>query len=147
MAQGVIEQIRVYYNEIGKYHFAKWYFLYIIESIEKAFTIIVNERVFIMTTIVNLFCSAGMSTSLFAQKMQKEAEARGLDFEIKAYGLAEVDTEGPKADVILIGPQARYMVSEVAGKFPDTPVKDIPMQMYGLMQGDKGLDLALELLN
>ena len=106
----------------------------------------VNELVIIMTTIVKLFCSAGMSTSLFAQKMQKEAEARGLDFDVKAYGLAEVDTEGPKADVIMIGPQARYMLNEVAGKFPDKPVKDIPMQMYGLMQGDKGLDMAIELL-
>lgn len=106
----------------------------------------VNELVIIMTTIVKLFCSAGMSTSLFAQKMQKEAEARGLDFDVKAYGLAEVDTEGPKADVIMIGPQARYMLNEVAGKFPNTPVKDIPMQMYGFMQGDKGLDMAIELL-
>jgi PTS system cellobiose-specific IIB component len=37
------------------------------------------------------------------------------------------------------------MVDEVTKKFPETPVKDIPMQMYGLMQGDKGLDLAIEL--
>ena len=81
----------------------------------------------------------------FAQKMQQEAEKRGLDFDVKAYGLAEVDSEGPKADVIMIGPQARYMVDEVTKKFPETPVKDIPMQMYGLMQGDKGLDLAIEL--
>ncbi|GFH43388.1 PTS sugar transporter subunit IIB [Lactococcus hodotermopsidis] len=95
---------------------------------------------------VRIFCSAGMSTSLFAQKIQQEADARGLDFDVEAYGLAEIDTEGPKADVILIGPQARYMVAEVTKKFPDTPVKDVPMQMFGLMQGDKGLDLALELI-
>ena len=37
-----------------------------------------------MTTTVKLFCSAGMSTSLFAQKMQQEAEKRGLDFDVKA---------------------------------------------------------------
>jgi PTS system cellobiose-specific IIB component len=98
-----------------------------------------------MTTTVRIFCSAGMSTSLFAQKMQQEAEKRGLDFDVEAYGLAEVDAEGPKADVILIGPQARYMVNEVSKKFPNTPVKDVPMQVFGLMQGDKGLDLAIEL--
>jgi PTS system cellobiose-specific IIB component len=86
-----------------------------------------------------------MSTSLFAQKMQQEAEKRGLDYDVKAYGLAEIDSEGQNADVIMIGPQARYMVSEVTAKFPDKPVKDIPMQMYGLMQGDKGLDLAIEM--
>ena len=97
-----------------------------------------------MTTTVKLFCSAGMSTSLFAQKMQQEAEKRGLDFDVKGYGLAEVDSEGPKADVIMIGPQARYMVDEVTKKFPETPVKDIPMQMYGLRQGAMGLDLANE---
>lgn len=99
-----------------------------------------------MSTVVNLFCSAGMSTSMFAKKMQEEANSRGLDYVVTAYGLAEVDEKGSEAAVIMIGPQARYIVTEVKNKFPDTPVKDIPMQMYGLMQGDKGLDLAIELL-
>ncbi|WEV44853.1 PTS sugar transporter subunit IIB [Streptococcaceae bacterium ESL0687] len=99
-----------------------------------------------MSTVVNLFCSAGMSTSMFAKKMQDEANARGLDYKVTAYGLAEVDDKGQEADVIMVGPQARYIVDEVAKKFPETPVKDIPMQMYGLMQGDKGLDFAIELL-
>lgn len=139
----------MYYNKYITYHFAKWYFCYIINLSNKRKRLQQKQckrRWYSqMTTTVKLFCSAGMSTSLFAQKMQQEAEKRGLDFDVKAYGLAEVDSEGPKADVIMIGPQARYMVDEVTKKFPETPVKDIPMQMYGLMQGDKGLDLAIEL--
>lgn len=98
-----------------------------------------------MSKVITLFCSAGMSTSMFAKKMQEAADERGLNYEIEAYGLAEVDEKGPDADIILIGPQARYIVSEVAEKFPNTPVKDIPMQMYGLMQGEKGLDFAMKL--
>ena len=36
-----------------------------------------------MKTIL-LACNAGMSTSLLVQKMQKEAQAQGLDVQIKA---------------------------------------------------------------
>jgi PTS system cellobiose-specific IIB component len=96
-------------------------------------------------TIVKLFCSAGMSTSLFAMKMQQEADARGLDYKFSAYGLAELDQEAPTADIILIGPQERYVVDDVKKEFPDKPVSVIPMRMYGMMNGVEGMDFVLQL--
>ncbi len=38
---------------------------------------------------IMLCCSAGMSTSLLVKKMVDEAHKRGLEAEIKAYGVAE----------------------------------------------------------
>ncbi|MDR0922109.1 MAG: PTS sugar transporter subunit IIB [Lactobacillales bacterium] len=107
----------------------------------------VNEDAPTGHVIVRLFCSAGMSTSLFAQKMQNEAEAQGLDFDVKAYGLSDIDNIGKEADVIMIGPQARYVVSDVKTKYPEKPVEDIPMQPYGMMDGKAGLAQAIKLYN
>ena len=41
---------------------------------------------------IMLVCSAGMSTSLLVTKMEKAAEARGLDAEIFAVSASEADT-------------------------------------------------------
>ena len=55
-----------------------------------------------------LFCAGGMSTSLLVTKMREAATLAGKDYSIDAYGLTEVDTYGPDADCILLGPQVRY---------------------------------------
>ena len=43
---------------------------------------------------IMLCCSAGMSTSLLVKKMVEEAEKRGLDVDIKAFGVAEFEQIG-----------------------------------------------------
>ena len=40
---------------------------------------------------IMLVCSAGMSTSLLVTKMQKAAEAQGVDAEIFATGASDAD--------------------------------------------------------
>ncbi len=40
-----------------------------------------------------LCCAAGMSTSLLVSKMQKAAEAQGLDAEIFATGASDADNQ------------------------------------------------------
>ena len=99
-----------------------------------------------MAKKITLFCAAGMSTSLLVNKMKEAAAAAGKDYEIAAYSLGELDIHGPEADVILLGPQVRYAKSKVQAKCPDTPLADIPMQMYGLMDGKNTLKLAMDLL-
>jgi PTS system cellobiose-specific IIB component len=99
-----------------------------------------------MATHIRLFCSAGMSTSLMVSKMQKAAEEKGLDVDVVAYGVAEVDDKGKEADIILLGPQIRYMKAEVEGKFPDKPVETIEMRDYGMMNGEAVLTRAMDLI-
>ncbi|WP_057002211.1 PTS sugar transporter subunit IIB, partial [Carnobacterium divergens] len=63
---------------------------------------------------IMLVCSAGMSTSLLVTKMEKAAEARGLDAEIFAVSASEADTnlESKNIDVMLLGPQVRFMKAQ-----------------------------------
>jgi PTS system cellobiose-specific IIB component len=89
---------------------------------------------------VRIFCSAGASTSLWAQNVQKAMDAASFDGDIQAYSISVVDDEAKDADIVLIGPQTRYMENEVKAKFPDKTVAVVPMQTFGLMNGEKGLE-------
>lgn len=103
-----------------------------------------------MKTIM-LVCSAGMSTSLLVTKMQKAAEARNMDADIFAVSASEVDeTLGKKkVDVLLLGPQVRYMKAQFEKKLQgkNIPVDSINMQYYGTMNGEKVLEEAIKLID
>lgn len=92
-----------------------------------------------------LCCSAGMSTSLLVTKMQKSAKERGIEAQIWAIPVDEAKLEVEKADVILLGPQIKFLQSEIEEIAPDKPIGVIPMRSYGLMDGESILDLALNM--
>ncbi|GKS81471.1 PTS sugar transporter subunit IIB [Ligilactobacillus pabuli] len=99
---------------------------------------------------IMLCCAAGMSTSLLVTKMQKAAEAEGKDAEIFAVPAAEADSklEQQEINVVLLGPQVRYMEADFKKKLADKniPVAVIDMQAYGMMQGDKVIKQAYDLM-
>lgn len=97
-----------------------------------------------MKTII-LLCSAGMSTSLLVSKMEKEAQERGLELHIEAFGTSMVDEAAQVADVILLGPQVRFQLNDVK-KRVSIPVDVINMRDYGTMNGKAVLEQALLLL-
>ncbi|CAM3232728.1 PTS sugar transporter subunit IIB [Lactiplantibacillus plajomi] len=89
---------------------------------------------------IMLVCSAGMSTSLLVSKMQKAAEADGVDVEIFATAASDADGKilEKDPDILMLGPQVRYMLSDFQ-KRVDIPVEVINMQDYGMMNGEKVL--------
>ena len=60
-----------------------------------------------------LCCSAGMSTSLMVNKMQKAAADKGIEVEIWAEPMDKASSEVPKADVVLLGPQIKFALPEI----------------------------------
>ncbi len=97
---------------------------------------------------IMLCCSAGMSTSMLVRKMLVVAEERGLEVEIDAYGVSEFDTQFPRYQVVLLGPQVKYMLGMLQEKAAaqGIPVQPIEMMDYGMQRGDKVLDFALSLI-
>ena len=97
---------------------------------------------------IMLCCSAGMSTSLLVGKMVEAAKARELPVQIDAYGVSEFDTQFPNYQVVLLGPQVRYMLNTLSEKAATQgiPVQAIDMLDYGMQRGDKVLDYALSLI-
>lgn len=101
---------------------------------------------------IMLVCSAGMSTSLLVTKMQKAAEAKGIEADIFALSASEADpkledTSNP-IDVLLLGPQVRFMKNQFETKAAPLgiPVDVIEMKDYGMMNGENVLATALKLI-
>ena len=94
---------------------------------------------------ITLFCCAGMSTSMLVTKMQQIAQKEGKEYDIAAYSLDELN-KGEGSDVILIGPQVRYALKRVQAAYPNTPVSDIDMRTYGLMDGAGVIKIAEKLM-
>lgn len=97
---------------------------------------------------IMLCCSAGMSTSLLVRKMAEVAAERGLEVEINAFGIAEFDEQFPRYQVVLLGPQVKYMLKTLSEKAATQgiPVQPVEMMDYGMQRGDKVLDYALSLI-
>ena len=95
-----------------------------------------------------LCCSAGMSTSLLVTKMEKEAEKKGIESKIWAVSVSEVREHIGEADVILLGPQVRYMLNEMKklGESELVPVDVINQMDYGLCNGEAVLKQGVNLI-
>lgn len=98
---------------------------------------------------IMLVCNAGMSTSMLMTKMTQAAQAKGIDTDIWAVPVAEVETEveSKTIDVLLVGPQVKFMLDEFKTSYePAIKVDAINMMDYGTMNGEKVLDFALGLI-
>lgn len=95
-----------------------------------------------------LVCSAGMSTSMLVNKMKSSAEERNITAKIKAVSESELRNNLVNTDVILIGPQVRYLEKKINEHAEPAGIKVdiIDQRAYGLIQGDKVLEQAITLL-
>jgi PTS system cellobiose-specific IIB component len=99
---------------------------------------------------IMLVCSAGMSTSLLVTKMQKAADAAGIEADIFAVSASEADNslETKPVNVLLLGPQVRFMKGDFEKRLEPKgiPLDVINMTDYGMMNGEKVLQQALTLM-
>lgn len=100
-----------------------------------------------------LACAAGMSTSMVVTRMEKEAVARGLEYQIYAIPEQnlrdELQNYGPDVVAVLLGPQVRFKLEENR-KLTESyhiPIAVIDTLAYGTLNGAKVLDQALALVN
>ncbi|KFN90487.1 PTS sugar transporter subunit IIB [Tetragenococcus muriaticus] len=99
---------------------------------------------------IMLVCSAGMSTSLLVTKMQKAADDKGMEAEIFACSSSEADQnlENRSVDVLLLGPQVRFMKGDFEKRLAPKgiPLDVINMSDYGMMNGENVLQQAENLM-
>jgi PTS system cellobiose-specific IIB component len=94
-----------------------------------------------------LCCAAGMSTSLLVTKMEAYAKEQGLEGKIWAVGADDVKNHIDGADVLLLGPQVRYLLSQFkkVGEEKGIPVDSINPVHYGMMNGAEVVKFAIGL--
>lgn len=97
---------------------------------------------------IMLACSAGMSTSLLVTKMEAAAKAENIEANIWAIPESQISNEIEKCDVLLIGPQVRFILARAqeTAKPHNIPVEVINMMHYGTCNGSAVLNRALELV-
>jgi PTS system cellobiose-specific IIB component len=88
-----------------------------------------------------------MSTSLLVEKVNAVAKSKGLEIEVYAMGETEAKKDLAQADILLLGPQVRYMESGFRKTIGDAKTKlgVVDMRAYGNMDGEKVLEQILEL--
>ncbi|GGJ94150.1 PTS sugar transporter subunit IIB [Lentibacillus kapialis] len=98
---------------------------------------------------IMLVCSAGMSTSLLVTKMEKAAEEKGEEVTIFAVSEAEASDHFEEIDMLLLGPQVRFLKDKLEKKLDayHVPVQVIASVDYGMVNGEKVLESALEELS
>lgn len=97
---------------------------------------------------IKLFCAAGMSTSLLVTKMRIIAEEKGIEADIESFAENHLNKQLDGLDVALLGPQVGDTLSKVKAICEPIgiPVAVIEPKDYGMMNGEKVLDLALSLI-
>ena len=95
-----------------------------------------------------LACSAGMSTSLLVTKMEEAAKSKELDVTIWAVSQDKATKDMEKADVLLIGPQMRFLKKKFAKTAEEVgiPLEVIDSMAYGRLDGEAVLNRAMELI-
>src|SRR5699024_1095255 len=95
-----------------------------------------------------LACSLGMFISLLITKMKEKAEAKRIETEIWAVAQDKAPTEMERADVLLIGPQMRFMKKKFAKTAEEIgiPLDVIDPVSYGRVDGEAVLNKAIELI-
>ena len=94
-----------------------------------------------------LACAGGMSTSLLMNKMKEEADKRGIEVSVDAVGEKTIGDHVGKFDVLLLGPQVRYVLKNAQDIVGDkAPLDVIDMRDYGTMNGEKVYAFAKALM-
>ena len=94
-----------------------------------------------------LACAGGMSTSLLMNKMKEEADQRGIEVSVDAVGEKTIGNHIGNFDVLLLGPQVRYVLKNVQDVVGDkAPFDVIDMRDYGTMNGKNVFQNAMEMI-
>lgn len=97
--------------------------------------LVATQEGFMQKKYIYLFCSAGMSTSLLVTKMRAQAEKYDVPVVIEAFPETLAGQKGQEADLILLGPQIGWMLSDIQKLLPNKPVEVIDSLLYGKVDG------------
>lgn len=85
---------------------------------------------YVQTTKVLLCCTAGMTTSFFAEKLNEAARMADMDYVFSAVSVQEVYANAKDYDVILVAPQVAYEQKRLQRSLSDKPVLNLPTALF-----------------
>jgi PTS system cellobiose-specific IIB component len=82
---------------------------------------------------------------MLVEKMKKAAKEKNIDVVIEATAENSIEFMAEQSDVILLGPQMAHAQKDLEAEY-DKPVAAIDRVDYGMMNGEKVLNTALEMI-
>jgi cellobiose PTS system EIIB component len=94
---------------------------------------------------ITLLCNLGMSTSMLVDKIVKVANSQGMEVDVDALPFDKADARIKRTDILLFGPQVRYLTAKFQKEYGDTipVIETINMTDYALLNAEKILKDAL----
>ena len=87
-----------------------------------------------------LTCSTGLSTSMFAQRMQDAALKNNIDIDIKAFPIIKVREQLEDVDALLLAPQMKFSADKFKKLVGNKMLVEVICPTdYGVMNGEKVL--------
>lgn len=93
-----------------------------------------------------LACSAGMSTSLLEKTMQDYMKAAGIEGMVVAHGSETAKAMIKDFDIVLLGPQVRFMLPQFKAIAGTKPVEVISPADYAMAKGENVVKTAMQIL-
>lgn len=96
---------------------------------------------------VLLICGAGASSSFLAQAIRKAAKKRHIELTCNATSEAQLNQYVDKISILLLGPHLAYLEDSIRKETAAYPIKValLTKEIYGMLDGEKALDLILSL--
>ena len=105
-----------------------------------------DQQVTRTTTRVLLCCTSGMTTAMFAMRMNEAAKTLSLSFEFDALPFEQALADGEDYAAIMLAPQVSYRRREVAEAYPEKVVLEIPAKIFGAYDAGAAIRLLLSAL-
>lgn len=95
---------------------------------------------------VVLACNGGVSTKTLCRKIHEAGISLGVDVVCDAFPVAVVGDHLDGVDAMLIGPQIKWMESQLRNQYPTISIQVMDMRDYGTMNGQAILEKLMEQL-
>jgi PTS system cellobiose-specific IIB component len=94
---------------------------------------------------ITLLCNLGMSTSMLVNSMTEAARKKGIEADIDAFPFDKIEGRIHNTDILLLGPQVRYMLAKFKADYGGriAVIEVMNMSDYGLVKGEKILGDAI----
>lgn len=95
---------------------------------------------------VLLCCSGGLTTTLFANRMEELAKLKKLFFQVEATGYSKLSVIGNDYDIILLAPQISYLLPRVKNILPNKHILVIPTKIFAMNDYSGALEMVTNFL-
>ncbi len=95
---------------------------------------------------ITLICNLGMSTSVLVDKMAVYTKGKGIETDIEARAFQRVEDRIEQTDILLIGPQVRYLAKKFQEQYGEKipVIQTMDMSDYALQNVEKIFERAYQ---